>query len=174
MAKHNATVAVFPGSFDPVTNGHLDVIRRGAGLFDELVVAVGENPDKSVLLDRQQRVQIIREAVAELPNVRVEAFSGLTAEYARRQGAAAILRGIRGSTDLRRELQMALTNRVVAGVETIFIMTGPEYAYASSSLIKQIAQMGGDVSAFVPPQVVAAIGAHLDRQAGEDAHKPLA
>lgn len=146
-------LAVFPGTFDPLTNGHLDVIERGRALFDELVVAVGHNPEKSVLFSQDERVEIISAVTAKMENVRVEKFTGLTVDYARRLGAAAILRGIRNSSDLQFEFQVALTNRVVAGVETVFIMTGVQYAFTSSSLIKQVAGMGGDVSALVPELV---------------------
>lgn len=149
----NRRLAVFPGTFDPLTNGHLDVIERGRALFDELVVAVGYNPDKSVLFNQDERVEIIRQVVEDMPNVRVEKFEGLTVDYARTLGAAAILRGIRNSSDLQFEFQVALTNRVVAGVETVFIMTGVQFAFTSSSLIKQVAGMGGDVSALVPALV---------------------
>jgi len=154
MARHRPQVAVFPGTFDPITNGHLDVIRRGAALFDELIVAVGENPEKRALLDPRERVQMITEAVCDLPSVRVETFRGLTVDFARKVGASAILRGIRNSSDLQFELQVALTNRAVAGIETVFIMTGTEFAFISSGLIRQIAAMGGDVSSLVPPQVL--------------------
>lgn len=146
-------VAVFPGTFDPVTHGHLDVIRRGGKLFDELIVAVGENPEKHALLSVSQRVKLLREVTADLPNVRVAAYRGLTADFVRSVGATALLRGLRGSSDLPFEFQTALTNRVVAGVETVFVMTGPAYAFTSSSLIRQVAAMGGDISAFVPPAV---------------------
>jgi pantetheine-phosphate adenylyltransferase len=159
MGDHKRQLAVFPGTFDPVTNGHLDVIRRGAALFDELVVAVGENPEKASLFSQQERAETIRALVAGMSNVRVETFAGLTVEFARKIGAAAILRGIRDTSDLHFEFQVALTNRVVAGVETIFIMTNPQYAFTSSSLIKQIAQMGGDVSALVPKEVLPRIKA---------------
>ena len=147
-------LAVFPGRFDPITNGHLDVISRGAALFDELVVAVGENPEKAALLGQAQRIQIIREVVVGMPNVRVEGYSGLTVDFAAKLGAAAILRGIRNNCDLQFEFQSALTNRAAGGVETVFIMTSSEYAFLSSSLIRQVAQMGGDVSAMVPPEVL--------------------
>lgn len=147
-------VAIFPGTFDPISNGHLDIIRRGAGLFDELIVAVGDNPEKTPLLEQSRRTEIIRQCIAGLPNVRVESFTGLTVDYARKVGAVAMLRGIRNTTDLHFEFQVALTNRVVAGVETVFIMAGTEFAFTSSSLIRQIARMGGDVSALVPPQVL--------------------
>lgn len=154
MDDSNKRLAVFPGTFDPITNGHLDVIKRGARLFDELVVAVGENPEKPALLGPEERADIIRRTVADIPNVRVETYSGLTVELAGRLGAVAILRGIRNSSDLQFEFQVALTNRAVAGTETVFIMPGSEYAFTSSSLIKQIARMGGDVSALVPPEAL--------------------
>ena len=154
MSKTPKRLAIFPGTFDPVTNGHLDVIQRGARLFDELVVAVGENPEKASLLPRDQRVAILREVVADLGNVRVEPYAGLTVDFARKLGAAAILRGIRNTSDLQFESQVGLTNRAVAGVETVFIITSPQFAFTSSSLIKQIAQMGGDVSSLVPAQVL--------------------
>ncbi len=167
MTKTNTRLGVFPGTFDPITNGHLDVIRRGAKLFDGLIVAVGENPEKAAMLKQEERAEIIREVVADIPNVRVEVFSGLTVDFARKVGAAAMLRGIRNSSDLQYEFQIALTNRVVAGVETVFIMTSTEYAFTSSSLIRQIARMGGDVSAMVPPQVLPHIQARC-RGGGND------
>lgn len=160
MVERDERIALFPGTFDPITYGHLDIIRRGSGLFDRLIVGVGQNPDKAVLLNQPERVEIIREVVSDLPTVRVEPFKGLTVDFARRIGAAAILRGIRNSSDLQFEFQVALTNRVVAGIETVFIMTSVEYAFTSSSLIKQIALQGGDVSALVPPQVLGHIRAH--------------
>ncbi len=154
MGEGKRKLALYPGSFDPITNGHVDVIRRGAALFDELVIGVGVNPDKEPFLDQDRRVEIVREVVAELPNVRVAKFDGLTVDFARKLTAIAILRGIRDISDLHREFQIALTNRLVADVETVFIMTSSEYAVTSSSLIRQIAQMGGDPSALVPPQVL--------------------
>ena len=155
-------LAVFPGTFDPVTNGHLDIIRRGARLFDVLVVGVGNNPEKASLLGHPQRAEILREVLADLPNVRVEMFDGLTVDFARRVGACAIVRGIRSFSDLHFEYQVALTNRLAAGVETVFIVPAPEHAFTSSTLIKQMARMGGDVSAMVPPQVLPHLGAGPD------------
>jgi len=156
-------LAVFPGTFDPITNGHLDVIRRGAGLFDELVVGVGDNPEKTAMFDAATRAEIVRQATVDISGVRVEIFSGLTVDFAARMGAAAILRGIRNTSDLHFEYQVALTNRVVAGIETVFIITSTEHAFTSSSLIKQIANMGGDVSAMVPPPVVSHLAKRRDR-----------
>lgn len=154
MSRPHKRLAVFPGTFDPITNGHLDVIRRGAKLFDELIVAVGDNPEKAALLDRHRRARIAAEATADMPNVRVETYSGLTVDFAARARATVILRGIRNSADLRFEYQVALTNRLVAGIETVFIVTATEHAFISSSLIRQIARMGGDVSAMVPAAVL--------------------
>lgn len=154
MSKHQPIVAVLPGMFDPPTNGHVDIIRRGAGLFDELIVAVGDNPDKVGLLDSAARLSILEKVTAGLANVRVKVYRGLTVDFVRECGARAILRGIRNSQDLHFEFQMANTNRCVSGIETVFIMPGPEFAYTSSSLIRQIAQHGGDISSMVPPEVM--------------------
>ncbi|MFW6060806.1 MAG: pantetheine-phosphate adenylyltransferase, partial [Phycisphaeraceae bacterium] len=136
----------FPGTFDPITNGHLDVIRRGQVLFDRLIVAIGHNPAKPQLFSMDERQQIIEQLVREHCNdhVVVEQFHGLTVDFARRAGATAILRGLRNVTDLNFEFQLALTNRAIAEIETVFIMTGETYAFTSSTLIKQIAS-GGDI-----------------------------
>lgn len=154
MGNHHKTLAVFPGMFDPLTNGHLDIIRRGAALFDELVIAVGENPDKPGLFDAATREEIIRQAAGELPNVRVEIYHGLTVDFVRRLGAKVILRGIRNSIDAHHEFQLAAANRAVAGLETVFLMPAPQHAFTSSSLIRQIASLGGDVASMVPPAVL--------------------
>ena len=147
-------LAVFPGTFDPVTNGHLDVINRGRRLFDRLIVAVGENPEKAPLFSAEERVEMIRRLVADWPDVSVEAFTGLTVDYAKSRGATAILRGIRNTVDLPHELQSAYTNRIVSNVETVFILTTVEHGLTSSTLIKQVARLGGDVSKLVPPLVM--------------------
>lgn len=157
-SKHR--LAVFPGSFDPLTNGHMDVISRGVHIFDRLVVGVGQNPDKACMFDQAERTEMVREVCAALPNVEVKPFSGLTVDFVRQVDADLILRGIRTSSDLQFEFQVALTNRVVAGVETVFIMTKPEFAFISSSLIKQMAAMGADVSPLVPPAVIEHIRQH--------------
>jgi pantetheine-phosphate adenylyltransferase len=138
-------IGVFPGQFDPITNGHLDVIRRGVGLFDELIVAVGNNPDKKEMFDLAERVGMIRSLLKEIPGSRVEKYTGLTVDFVKHAKATAILRGIRDVSDLRFEFQLALANRTVGNVETVFIMTGDQYALTSSSLIRQVVSLGGDV-----------------------------
>lgn len=155
-------IAVFPGQFDPITLGHLDVIRRGVKLFDELIVAVGVNPDKKELFNLGQRVSMIRALVKEIPGVRVEQYTGLTVNFVKEVKATAILRGIRDVSDLRYEFQLAMANRTVGGVETVFIMTGDQYALTSSSLIRQVISLGGDVKqlkGILPELVVEKLGA---------------
>ncbi len=149
-------IAVFPGQFDPITNGHLDVIQRGVGLFDELIVAVGINPEKRELFTIDERVLMIRDLLKDVAGVRVEKYSGLTVDFVRQARATAILRGIRDVSDLRYEFQLALANRAVGGVETIFIMAGDQYALTSSSLIRQVVSLGGDVRQLkaILPQIV--------------------
>jgi len=159
MAGTKSRTALFPGTFDPITNGHLDVIKRAAGLFDQVIVAVGQNPEKDSLLDQPLRAQIVREAVAGMANVRVETYSGLTVRFARELGADVIVRGLRGAAEIGFELRMAMTNRAATGIETVFILPGPDCAFISSGLVRQIARGGGDVSAMVPPQVLAGIQA---------------
>ncbi len=157
--KSCGKIGLFPGTFDPITNGHLDVIRRGRALFDELVVAIGQNPAKAELFSVEEREKMISELVSDLDNVSVATFEGLTVDYARSLRATAILRGIRNVTDLNFEFQLALTNRAVADVETVFIMTGETFAFTSSTLIKQIAS-GGDISRLhrlLPPAVLDAM-----------------
>ncbi|HEV2293054.1 MAG TPA: pantetheine-phosphate adenylyltransferase [Tepidisphaeraceae bacterium] len=140
--------ALFPGQFDPITNGHLDVIARGGKLFDELIVAVGINPEKRELFTLDERLAMVQALLKNAPSVRVEKYSGLTVDFARKVGATAILRGIRDVSDLRYEFQLALANRAVGGVETVFIMTGDQYALTSSSLIRQVVSLGGDINAL--------------------------
>ena len=142
--------AVFPGSFDPITNGHLDVINRGVKLFDELIIAVGNSPLKSQLFTLPERVEIIKPLVANLQGVTVQCYDCLTVEYAASVGATAILRGLRNLTDVQYEFQLAMTNRAVAGIETVFVMTGEQYGFTSSTLIREVARLGGDVSNLIP------------------------
>ncbi|WP_428390073.1 pantetheine-phosphate adenylyltransferase [Mucisphaera sp.] len=141
---HKVKTALFPGTFDPITNGHLDIIRRACPLFDRLIVAVGRNPAKAEIFTPEERVAIIEELVADLPNVEVDRFHGLTVDYARSIKATAIVRGLRNVTDLNFEFQLALTNRALTEIETVFIMSGEAYAFTSSTLIKQIAA-GGEI-----------------------------
>ncbi len=145
--------AIFPGSFDPITNGHLDVINRGIKLFDELIIAVGKSPIKNALFTPQERVEMIAELVADMPGVSVESFDSLTVEYAAKKNADVILRGLRSLTDIHYEFKLAMTNRAVAGIETVFVMTGAEYGFTSSTLIREVAAMGGNVSKLIPKTV---------------------
>ena len=145
--------AIFPGSFDPITNGHMDVVRRGMKLFDELIIAVGRSPIKNQLFTPAERVEMIAELIAGLPGVSVESFEGLTVEYATRRQASVILRGLRSLTAVQHEFQLAMTNRAVTGIETIFIMTSEQYGFTSSTLIREIASLGGDLSNLIPASV---------------------
>lgn len=142
--------AIFPGSFDPITNGHLDVIERGCKLFDELIVAVGTSPIKDALFNPAERVEMIKQIFADKPRIKVESFDGLMVEYAKKKKADVILRGMRSLTDVQYEFRLAMTNRSVAGLETVFIMTSAEYGFTSSTLIRQVASLGGDVSNLIP------------------------
>lgn len=152
-------IAVFPGSFDPMTNAHLDVARRAAALFDRLVVGVLNNPRKAPLFSVEERIAQIEAAVAEFgANVEVAGFDGLTVDFARRHGAGFVVRGLRAVSDFEAELQMAHTNRkLAASVDTVFLMSALEYGYLSSTLAKEVAQFGGDVSGMVPGPVAAAL-----------------
>ena len=147
--------AIFPGSFDPITNGHLDVISRAVKLFDELVIAVGRSPVKNQLFTPEERVQMIEEIIhkRKMKDVSVETFDGLTVEYAAKKKADVILRGLRSLTDVQYEFQLAMTNRAVAGIETVFIMTSEQYGFTSSTLIREIASLGGDLSNLIPENV---------------------
>ncbi len=156
--------AVFPGSFDPITNGHLDVIRRGLKLFDELIVAVGTSPVKNQLFSPKERVEMIAELIGDMPNVSVEAFEGLTVEYAAKKKADVILRGLRSLTDFQYEFQLAMTNRAVAGIETVFIMTAEQYGFTSSTLIREVASLGGNLSNLIPENVQKRLRERCGRQ----------
>ncbi len=148
------SVAVYPGSFDPITNGHLDVIRRGTKVFDRVIVGVSDNPAKKTLFTKAERLEMIREVIRPFKSVEADAFDGLMVDYVRRRKANIILRGVRTISDFEYEYQMALTNRTFAGeIETVFVMTHEEYSFVSSRLIKEAAALGGDVSSFVPREV---------------------
>ncbi len=154
--------AVYPGSFDPATYGHLDVIRRASLSFDSVVVGVLHNSAKSPLFSVEERVNILKKATANIPNVKIKAFDGLSVNFARDNHAQVIVRGLRAVTDFEYELQMAQTNRVLApDVDTVFLTTSLEYAYLSSTIMKEVARFGGDISKFAPPQIVDAVKAKL-------------
>jgi pantetheine-phosphate adenylyltransferase len=149
--------AIYPGSFDPITFGHLDVLQRAASLFDEVVIAVAFNDSKSSLFSPDERVALIT-GVVVLPNVTIAKFDGLLVEFARRQRACAVVRGLRAVSDFEFEFQMALMNRKLEpSIETFFLMPREEYTYLSSRIVKEIARLGGNVDSFVPPSVVAAL-----------------
>ena len=148
------TCAVYPGSFDPVTLGHLDIIERTAQIMDRVVVGVLINRKKPPLFSVEERVKMLKSVTAHLPNVEVKAFDGLTIDFARENGAKAIVRGLRAITDFEYELQLAQTNRVMAPeIDTLFLTTGLKYSYLSSSMVKEITSYCGDISAFLAPEV---------------------
>ncbi|HPD47589.1 MAG TPA: pantetheine-phosphate adenylyltransferase [Anaerohalosphaeraceae bacterium] len=151
--EHKPITAIFPGSFDPITNGHLDVINRGLKLFDRVIVAVGQNPLKDELFTAEQRVAMIRKLVRDMPRVTVESYDCLTVEFARRKKADVMLRGLRNLTDVQYEFQLAMTNRAVAGIETVFIMTSEEFGFVNSTIVREVALLGGDVSKLIPVSV---------------------
>src|SRR5712692_5223737 len=156
--------AIYPGSFDPVTNGHLDVVERARKLFDEVVVAVAHNDEKEPLFSLQERLDLLQGTFAKVDNVRIAQFDGLLVEFAVAQKANAVIRGLRAVSDFEFEFQMALMNRKLeTSVETIFLMPKEEYTYLSSRIVKEIARLGGDVAKFVPPCVAEAFAKKLKR-----------
>ena len=153
-------IAVYPGSFDPLTNGHVDIILRGAGLFDRIVVAILVNADKQPLFTVEDRVEIVREAFRDEPKVEVDTFQGLLVDYAKQRRASVIVRGLRAVSDFEYEMQMALMNRHLSpGVETVFMMPAEQYTYVSSRLVKEVAALGGSVSGLVPTNVESRLAA---------------
>ncbi len=163
------TVAVYPGSFDPITNGHVDVIRRAVAMFDRLIVGVLANPRKTPLLSVDERIRAIRDVLgsdaATAGSIEVTSFDGLTVDFCRQQGASAIVRGLRAISDFDSEMQLAHNNRVLAPeIDTVFFMTAVEHGFISSSLVKEIASFGGDVSSMVPPAVAEALTAAVARR----------
>ena len=154
--------ALCPGTFDPVTNGHLDIIGRAAETFDAVIVGALENPSKQPMFTLEERVAMLKEACAGMPEVSVVSFRGLLVDFARAQGDAAIVKGLRAVSDYEYEIQMAQMNHRLAGVETLFMPTSPKWSFLSSSLVKEVAQLGGDVAGLVPEHVRNALGDRLE------------
>jgi pantetheine-phosphate adenylyltransferase len=151
-------IAIYPGSFDPITNGHLDIATRAAKLFDKVIIGVYETPNKPVLFSTEERVELIRKAIADLPNVEVQSFSGLTVEFARRVKAKAMVRGLRMSADFEREFDMAMMNKkLFPELECVCLMSSVEYQFLSSSLMKEAASLGGAIDELVPEHVATAL-----------------
>ncbi|MFT4979566.1 MAG: pantetheine-phosphate adenylyltransferase [Myxococcota bacterium] len=158
-------IAVYAGSFDPFTNGHLDITRRAASLFDELVVAVGDNPGKRYLLSLEQRMAVSAAATADIAGVSVDSFGGLLVDYCARIGASVIVRGLRSGRDLDFEMPIGMANRDMApGIETVFLLSAPESIFISSSIVREIATYGGSIDRYVSPAAVAAVAAALARR----------
>jgi len=154
------TIAVYPGRFDPVTNGHLDIIRRAAKLFERVVVAVYDAPERPTLFTAGERVALIRESIQDLSNVSITSFHGLVVDFARRQNATAIVRGIRKNADFEYEFEMALMNRKLApDIDVVCLMTDLQYQYVRASLLREVARLGGDVTSLAPPNVITALRA---------------
>jgi pantetheine-phosphate adenylyltransferase len=154
----NVTIAVYPGSFDPVTNGHLDIVRRAARLFDQVYMAVFDRPNKNLLFSVQERVALLREAVHGIPNVKVDSYSSLTVDYARSVGASVMVRGLRAVSDFEAEFRMAQINQSLApDIDFMAFMADHRYTFFSSSTVRELASLGGDVSWLVPPHVVTAL-----------------
>ena len=151
-------IAIYPGSFDPVTLGHLDIVRRASVVFDKLIVAVMHNQNKKPMFTVEERMEFLKRTTSELPNVEIASFGGLLADYARQQGACAIVKGLRAVSDFEYEFQMALANRKLnPELDTVFLMTSAEYMYLSSSVVKDIAVHGGNVAGFVPEELIGEI-----------------
>lgn len=166
------TRAIYPATFDPITLGHVDIATRAAALFDELVVAVYDRPLKNLLFSSEERWQMTYDALAHLPNVRIERYTGLTVEFARQQGATVIVRGLRVLSDFEWEFQLALTNRNLApDIDTVCLMTSQEYSFLSSSVVKEIAFAGGDIALLVPTHVIQALRTKIRELGGDGANK---
>lgn len=147
--------AIYPGSFDPITNGHLDVLKTSAGIFDKVIIAVAKNSEKNAFLTIDERIKLIKESTADIKNVEVDAFDGLTIEYARKKDAEILIRGLRAVSDFEYEMQLSQTNSALApSITTVFLITKPKYNFISSSTVKEIAKYNGDISKFVPESVV--------------------
>ncbi|MFW6082401.1 MAG: pantetheine-phosphate adenylyltransferase [Desulfosalsimonas sp.] len=147
-------IAIYPGSFDPVTNGHLDIIERGLKIFDRIIVTILENPAKQLLFSVEERKELLEQSLGNFPNTEIDSYDGLLVDYARKRGAHAILRGMRAVSDFEYEFQMALMNRRLnREIQTVFLMTGLRWIFTSSSIIKEAAKFGGDIESMVPPPV---------------------
>ena len=158
-------VAIYPGTFDPITNGHLDLIKRAAMLFDRIIVAVANNPHKHPLFSLEERMRLVKETVQDFENVDVETFDGLLVEYAEKRGATAAIRGLRAVSDFEYEFQMALMNRkLMPKLETVFLMPSEEYTYINSTIVKEVARLGGKVEEFLPQRVAEALKAKIEKQ----------
>jgi pantetheine-phosphate adenylyltransferase len=152
------TIAVYPGSFDPVTNGHLDIAMRASRIFDTVIMAVFDRPNKKLLFDTEERVALLREATRQLPRVKVDTYAELTVDYVRSTGASVIVRGLRAASDFENEFQMAQINQTLApDIDVVLFMAGHQYTFFSSSTVREIASLGGDISWLVPPHVVPAL-----------------
>ncbi len=148
------TTAIYPGSFDPITNGHLDILKSGSEIFDKVIIAVSYNIEKKGFLSVEKRVELIKESIEDLKNVEVDSFEGLTVDYARKRGTHILLRGLRTSSDFEYELQLSQTNNYLSkDIKTVFLITKPEYNFISSSMVKEILSNKGDIEAFVPKPV---------------------
>ena len=160
------TTAIYPGAFDPITNGHLDIATRAAKLFERLIIGVYDNPDKSLLFTTEERVDLARQAIAGLPNVEVEAFSGLTVEFAKRVKAQTVVRGLRIVADFEREFEMALMNKNLSpDCELVCLMANLKYQFLSSSLLKEVASLGGQIDSLIPKPVLEALKKKVQSQA---------
>ncbi len=157
-----------PGSYDPVTNGHLDIVERAAGLFDEVVIAVLVNKSKNTLFTVDERIEMLREVTTQWPNVRIDSWHGLLVDYCRAHGIGAIVKGLRAVSDFDYELQMAQMNQRLSGVETVFMSTNPLYSFLASSLVKEVATYGGDVSNLLPPKIEQRLVDRLAERAAEE------
>ena len=160
--------AVCPGSFDPVTNGHIDIVARASTLFDEVIVAVGINSSKNRLFTPEERIEMIAESCVDYANVRVDTFQGLLTDFCKERDVQAIVKGLRAVSDFDYELQMAQMNSSLADIETVFVPTSPEYSFLASSLVKEVAAFGGDVSSLVPPLVLDRLTARLNQPTGAE------
>ncbi len=164
MARKASSIAIYPGSFDPITNGHLDLIQRGSRLFDKLIVSILRHDAKEPLFSVEERMEMLREVVHVYPNVDVDCFDGLLVDYARQRSATVLLRGIRAISDYEYELQMALMNRRLRPeLETVFLMSNEAYSFISSRIVKEVFGLGGDINGLVPPSVEARLKRRLSK-----------